>query len=260
MIGTRAPLAKLAVALLLGCSVAFAAETPKPIAPNPLVVDLLKVELRYKGLTAGSPVFFRVYKEEGAPQSDLIPTGKGHLQLWMEKDGKFVLFKTFEINNFSGKLGPKLKEGDLQAIEGVYTILPTALNNDTKFHLSLNTGYPNEFDQDHGRTGSYILIHGRGKSVGCFAFSDTDIDQIFYLVQEAFKQNAQPAVQLYSMPFPMTDENLAQAPTAELKAFWDEIAIADRYFEQNHVPAVTKIEQGEYVFYDQDGNVLPAVD
>ena len=58
----------------------------------------------------GAPVFMRIFKLES------------ELELWMEKDGRYQLFATYPICLWSGRLGPKLAEGDLQAPEGFYTV------------------------------------------------------------------------------------------------------------------------------------------
>ena len=47
----------------------------------------------------------------------------------------------------SGGLGPKLREGDRQVPEGVYSIV--YLNPNSVAHLSLALGYPNAFDRAH---------------------------------------------------------------------------------------------------------------
>ena len=81
--------------------------------PLPGTPDLAKLDARLaaQGLQLGAPVFLRIFKLE------LV------LELWMEKDGRYRLFATYPICLWSGRLGPKLSEGDLQAPEGFYTVL-----------------------------------------------------------------------------------------------------------------------------------------
>ena len=59
-----------------------------------------------KGVKLGDPVLVRIFKLSS------------ELELWMEKDGVIVKFATYPICRFSGRLGPKLREGDNQAPEG----------------------------------------------------------------------------------------------------------------------------------------------
>src|SRR4030095_8233439 len=63
-----------------------------------------------KGIPSSSPVLIRIFKQES------------ELELWMQKHGRFELFATYPICFWSGKLGPKLREGDRQAPEGLYAV------------------------------------------------------------------------------------------------------------------------------------------
>lgn len=108
---------------------------------------LLKRALAEKDLTFGSPVYIRVFKEEA------------ELELWVEDQGHFSLFRTYPICNHSGTLGPKLQEGDRQSPEGLYRVDQSALNPNSRFHLSFNLGFPNAFDRAHDRTGSFQMVH-----------------------------------------------------------------------------------------------------
>ncbi|MBX7256820.1 MAG: hypothetical protein K1Y02_10690 [Candidatus Hydrogenedentes bacterium] len=92
---------------------------------------------------------------------------------------------TLALTAYSGKPGPKLREGDLQIPEGIYPL--TVLNPNSSFHLSIRVGYPNAFDKswarEEGRTnlGGDIYIHGKSASVGCMAIGDAAIEELFYL-------------------------------------------------------------------------------
>lgn len=85
----------------------------------------------------------------------------------------------------SGVKGPKLREGDRQVPEGIYTI--EYLNPNSSFHLSLKVSYPNEIERQRaaaeGRPfpGTNIMIHGDALSVGCIAVGDPAMEEIFLL-------------------------------------------------------------------------------
>ena len=85
----------------------------------------------------------------------------------------------------SGQLGPKLREGDRQVPEGLYSV--RELNPNSRFHLSLWLDYPNRFDraraaEDKRNTlGGAIMIHGDAVSKGCFAMGDPAIEELFVL-------------------------------------------------------------------------------
>ena len=66
----------------------------------------------------GAPVLIRIYKEEGT------------LEVWKEnRTGKFTLLQSYPICKFSGKLGPKIAQGDYQAPEGFYDITPAQIKS-----------------------------------------------------------------------------------------------------------------------------------
>lgn len=96
--------------------------------------------------------------------------------------------KTCPILAASGKLGPKLREGDRQVPEGFYGI--TFLNPNSAYHLSLRVGYPNAFDREQGtregrtQLGGDIMIHGNSVSIGCVAIGDEAIEEVFVLAAD----------------------------------------------------------------------------
>ena len=58
----------------------------------------------------------------------------------MQRDGVFHRFAIYPICRWSGRLGPKLQQGDLQAPEGFYTVDASALNPNSAWHRSFNLG------------------------------------------------------------------------------------------------------------------------
>lgn len=93
----------------------------------------------------------------------------------------------------SGGLGPKLREGDRQVPEGVYAL--ESLNPNSRFHVALRVGYPNDLDRAaarrDGRTalGGDIMIHGGAASVGCLAMGDSAAEELFVLAAGAGVEN-----------------------------------------------------------------------
>ena len=100
---------------------------------------------------------------------------------------------TYPILGMSGKLGPKLREGDMQVPEGIYRC--EFLNANSRFHLSIRLNYPNEFDrkrgQENGRSnlGSDIMIHGTTSSIGCLAMGNQAAEELFILAAVSGKDN-----------------------------------------------------------------------
>ncbi len=108
-------------------------------------------------------------------------------------DGKFKFIRSYPFTAFSGKSGPKLKEGDEQIPEGIYKIV--SLNPNSLYHLSLRVDYPNEFDQRmaklDGRVnlGGDIMIHGRSVTIGCIPVGDTAIEELFVIAAKTGVKN-----------------------------------------------------------------------
>lgn len=100
-------------------------------------------------------------------------------------DGLFRLVCTYPILAASGSPGPKLREGDRQVPEGIYSV--PELNPNSLFHLALRLDYPNDFDSAHGAAdgredlGSDIMIHGDARSRGCLAMGDQAAEDLFVL-------------------------------------------------------------------------------
>ncbi|WP_353376289.1 murein L,D-transpeptidase family protein [Microbulbifer sp. NBRC 101763] len=193
-------------------------------------------ELTAQNLEYGAPIFIRIFK------------GSSTLELWMESnDGKFKLFKEYEICAYSGDLGPKEQEGDLQSPEGFYFVNAGRLNPWSQFHLSFNLGYPNKYDRMQGRTGSALMVHGDCVSIGCYAMTDTNINEIYTLATEALK-GGQPFFRVHAFPFKLTDENLDKYRDHRWYEFWRNLQGGYKYFLVHGRPPNVEVEQGKYVF------------
>jgi murein L,D-transpeptidase YafK len=72
----------------------------------------------------------------------------------------YELVESIPVLAWSGELGPKLAEGDLQAPEGFYEVSAESLNPQSRFHRSFDLGFPNAYDRARGRTGSFLMVHG----------------------------------------------------------------------------------------------------
>ena len=196
-------------------------------------LEIVKKELEENGLKFGSPIFMRIYKSQGI------------LELWVKENDIYKKYKEYKICAFSGNLGPKLKEGDKQAPEGIYWVKTDQLNPQSDYHLSFNLGFPNEYDQFHNRTGSYLMVHGNCLSVGCYAMTDEKIEEI-YLILEAALQNGQDKVQIHALPFRPSKFKLWINSNNQWHDFWKELSNIDMEFEKTKIPPNIKIENGHY--------------
>jgi murein L,D-transpeptidase YafK len=199
--------------------------------------DLARIDERLAaaGVGMGVPVYIRIFKLEH------------ELEIWVEKDGRFVRFATYPICLWSGRLGPKLKEGDRQAPEGFYTVGADQLNPNSRMHRSFSLGFPNLFDQAHGRTGTFLMVHGGCASIGCYAVTDPAVDEIWRLVTAALDKG-EGRFPVHVFPFRMTQSNVRARRGSPWDSFWADLKKGYDLFEQSGLPPVVSVCQGRYVF------------
>lgn len=199
------------------------------------VIPRLESALAQDGFDFGQPVFIRIFKEES------------ELELWVKAEDRFRLFKTYDICNYSGHLGPKLKEGDRQSPEGFYYVGKSALNPNSSYHLSFNLGFPNRYDRSRNRTGSYLMVHGDCLSIGCYAMTDAGIEEIYLMVEAALKAG-QGDVPVHAFPFRMTDDRLAREQGHKWFSFWQNLKQGYDLFERDGVPPAVSVSGKDYAF------------
>ena len=161
------------------------------------------------------PVLIPLFEKSGIayPPKSIILLGlksEALLEVWVSDDAKvFKKLISYPILKLSGKLGPKLFEGDLQVPEGIYRI--ESLNPNSFYHLALRVNYPNDYDLEKARLegrknlGSDIMIHGGMRSVGCLAMGDEAIEELFLLAAETGIER----IQVILSPFDMRLKGLS---------------------------------------------------
>jgi murein L,D-transpeptidase YafK len=248
----------LLVALLAVGLIILTQRPPKPPPPLP-------ERLTAAGLRPGLPVFIRIIKESS------------ELEVWMRGGSAWLLLHTYPICRWSGRLGPKLREGDGQAPEGFYVVTAKALNPKSAYHLSFNLGYPNAYDRAHGRTGSFLMVHGDCRSVGCYAMTDAGIEQIYGLVAAALAAG-QTGIPVHIFPFRMTAANMdrhlgkgwnqpgrslhtanAAAPTTSLGDYWTNLKEGWDHFQITGQPPTVFACQSLYKFGNQSNTACVPV-
>ncbi len=205
--------------------------------PLPGTPDLgaLNSRLAANGLTLGAPVLVRIFKREF------------ELELWMARDGRFVKFATYPICRWSGWLGPKIQAGDRQAPEGFYSVSAGQMNPNSHWHRSFNLGFPNAFDSAHGHTGSALMVHGGCSSAGCYAMTNTVIDEIWKLTTAALS-GKQKAFQVQVFPFRMSEANMAAHNDSPHLPFWRQLKQGSDVFEATWLPPAVGVCRGGYRF------------
>ncbi len=228
----------LLLSLLFSSSICFAVEVPQSHRSKQAVLQAktrLEPLLAAGDMQLGSAAFIRIFKREK------------ELELWLETDDGFELFKTWPIAKFSGRPGPKTKKGDHQAPEGFYFVPPHQLNPYSSYHLSFNLGYPNRYDRAHGYTGSYLMVHGNSVSIGCYAMTDPVIEEIWTLMDAAYRQG-QPFIRVHVFPFRMTPANMQRHGGGRWHEFWENLQEGFEYFETKGIVPNVEVRGKRYVF------------
>ena len=188
-----------------------------------------------KGMDTSTAIYIRVFKEES------------ELELWKQRDdGRFYHFKNYPICNWSGGLGPKVRQGDHQAPEGFYRVPQHMMNPNSQFHLAFNLGYPNTFDKVNNRTGDFLMIHGKCKSAGCYAMTDALIEELYALARESFI-GGQEAIHVHAFPFRMTAANLERHKASPHHKFWLTLKDGYDFFEAARQPSSVVVCERRYV-------------
>ncbi|WP_417436507.1 L,D-transpeptidase family protein [Hoeflea sp.] len=225
---------------LYGCQDALDSVSNK--VEHPLPAKLVN-KMKANDMSTRSPIMMRIFKEEGI------------LEVWKQKgNGRFDIIASYEICKWSGKLGPKFKEGDRQAPEGYYRIYPYQMNPNSSYYLSFNMGYPNSYDRSYGRTGSNLMVHGACSSAGCYSMTDEQVLEIYGFARDAFK-GGQEYFLVEALPFRMTPENMARHRDSEHFEFWKMLKVGYDHFELTKRPPKVDVCERQYVF-----NQVPQID
>jgi len=173
----------------------------------------------------GAPPLIRVFKEEA------------EMEVWIYSydADQYHLFNIYPICAYSGVLGPKMAEGDLQSPEGFYNISMDQMNPKSQFHLSMNLGFPNVLERAYGWTGSALMIHGGCRSTGCYAVGNSAIEDIYVLVEAALIEHGQ-AISVHAFPFRMSAKNMARHANSRWISFWKNLQEGYDMFEASHMP------------------------
>lgn len=182
----------------------------------------------------GKQVYIRIFKSTNS------------LELYLLDHGKYKLANIYNICTFSGGLGPKKFAGDSKSPEGFYSFNKNSFNPNSEYDKSMNLGFPNQYDREHGYTGSLLMVHGGCKSIGCYAMTDKYIQEIYAFAQAAIK-NGQSDIQVDIFPFKMTDSNMNKYKNNENYQFWLNIKKGYDIFEKTGRPPNISVRNKEYI-------------
>jgi hypothetical protein len=171
--------------------------TPKSVADRveeygSVVAERMKPAFTAAGV-AWPPrsVLLVAFKEERRLELFASESGVREVTLVVPSDLRHVA--GWPILAASGGAGPKLRAGDRQVPEGLYSI--ESLNPMSRFHLALRVAYPNDFDKAHAKEdgrddlGGDIMVHGSNTSIGCLAMGDEVAEDLFVIAALAGVEN-----------------------------------------------------------------------
>jgi len=206
-----------------------------PLCPlNKDVNDCLPID----NIKIGNSIFLRIFKLSA------------ELEVWIKDEDYYQLLKIYPICKQSGNLGPKLKEGDFQGVEGFYKITEKSLDPTSKYNLSINLNYPNKYDKIHKRRGSNeTMIHGGCKSIGSYAIKDKYMEELYGLIEDTF-DNKQKTIDINIFPFRMTDKIMIEYSDNKWYNFWGNLKEGYNYFEETGVPPQVEVINRRYELKD----------
>jgi murein L,D-transpeptidase YafK len=238
-------LRKAALVVVAGLALAACQDAGVPKHMKPLPAKI-KAKMEQLNMDAKAPIYIRSFKETS------------EFEVWKQRrDGSYGLLKTYSICKWSGKLGPKIKEGDRQAPEGFYTVRPGQMNPNSSYYLSFNIGFPNAFDQSLGRYGTNLMVHGACSSAGCYSMTDESAGEIYWLARDSFI-GGQRSFEVHLYPFRMTAENMARHRNDPNMPFWQMLKDGNDHFEVTRKPPVVGVCDKRYVFNVNTGGKLNA--
>ena len=178
------------------------------------------------------------------------------LQLWAKPDSQesFQLVKDYPFTAFSGILGPKRRQGDLQIPEGFYEI--SHFYPESPFHLALLVSYPNASDWVLGyrpSLGGDICIHGNAVTIGCIPIGDAVIEELYVICVD--QKSAGHSIPAYIFPramdsLGMVELKVAAADDIKLFAFWENLKQGyDRFSNSFQELKFWVNNKGRYIFF-----------
>lgn len=205
------------------------------------------------------------------PPEKILLTAYKHervLELWARPDTQqeFTIIKKYPFTAFSGRLGPKRKEGDQQIPEGLYYI--DHFNPYSAFHLSMKINYPNTSDRIlgvSGRLGGEIRIHGSSVTIGCIPIGDEAIEEL-YIICVDMRSAGQNRIPVYIFPARMhfSGMRMLEACAAEdtvMISFWQNLQEAYSVFQVTRQELrFTVDDRGHYGFAEDPRYTYPWTD
>lgn len=224
--------------ILFFCLFSFSSILAQSRIENIVKSNLPIVEKRLSeiGIKKPDAIYIRAFKLDG------------DLEVWVQKNDKWQLYKTFRICTISGIPGRKRIQGDGQIPEGIYEI--TKFHQNSNYHLALKINYPNEadwFNSDSTIAGDEIYLHGGCVTVGCIPLTDSKIEELWTLCSMV---SSKISVHIFSIKFNNPKAKMILETfcyTREDKNFQLQMEKVFFYFNENRrIPQIIVDIKGNY--------------
>ena len=91
------------------------------------------------------------------------------------------------------------------------------------------------------------MVHGDCVSIGCYAMTDAQIEEIYADVEAAFA-GGQSFIRVHAFPFEMSAENLEAQRGNPNHAFWTNLKEGWDWFEREKTPPNVTVRDARYQF------------
>ncbi|MBC7693231.1 MAG: hypothetical protein H7222_15810 [Methylotenera sp.] len=154
----------------------------------------------------GAPIYIRAFKTDshvGALKPSIVPGNYSTLEVWMRtSEGTYELFQTY----ISRAADPKKQAGCLTP-EGFYEAEAPLLNPNSSYKLSLDIGFPNQYDLSHNLHAQLLVVNGKKEyrtisgSIACYNLSQPQVEEIYSIMDESLNQNETLSVNHHTQPY-----------------------------------------------------------
>jgi murein L,D-transpeptidase YafK len=185
------------------------------------------------GLTLGTPVYFRLIREQD------------RLEVWARApSGAYSRLRNFKICSKDGALGPRQNTSSGQP-EGFYTITASQMRPQGVGYLGINLNWPNAYDRGRGWRGAPSLLQAGCASGRHYGLTDQDMEEVYTIAYSALV-NGQASIPFHVFPFQMTSFRMMQIGQGPKASFWRDLEPAWRAFERTKTPPQIKVQGRRY--------------
>ena len=172
---------------------------------------------------------------------------ESELELWMKKGDGYVLFATYPICRWSGNLGPKLTQGDLQSPEAfIRSHAPSSIPTASGTYHSISATQTSSTAPKNARVIFSWCMAGVVRSA-VMPLPIRWSRRFGWIITKAFDAG-QPRFHVHVMPFRWTRWNARIHDGDRWQDYWSDLRTGHDDFEVARLPPRVSVCKGRYVF------------